>query len=235
MNALLVAVMAIALVISSSANAVILNTLNDIDYQWLELTETQGMSRSQVEAKLSDASSTLFGYRYASRSEVKSLLFSYTGEWDGLNGFHGDTDVVSGTSQYLNDFGITQPSSTSSTGDYYYWVVEGYYVLYDSNAPQGTLGIYGSASECGYAETTCVSFTRLYTDTAGNITMAHQADIYGYSDTISNPYTTSVTTQRNDYGSFLVLDIAPVPVPAAAWLFASGLIGLAGFARRKNT
>jgi len=27
---------------------------------------------------------------------------------------------------------------------------------------------------------------------------------------------------------------SPVPVPAAAWLFASGLIGLAGFARRKK-
>lgn len=29
-------------------------------------------------------------------------------------------------------------------------------------------------------------------------------------------------------------DVSPVPVPAAAWLFGSGLLGLAGFARRKK-
>ena len=32
----------------------------------------------------------------------------------------------------------------------------------------------------------------------------------------------------------LVIDVAPVPVPAAVWLFGSGLIGLAGIARRKK-
>ena len=30
------------------------------------------------------------------------------------------------------------------------------------------------------------------------------------------------------------LDIQPVPVPAAVWLFGSGLLGLAGIARRKS-
>ena len=34
------------------------------------------------------------------------------------------------------------------------------------------------------------------------------------------------------YGSYLVM-ASPVPVPAAVWLFASGLIGLIGVARRK--
>ena len=31
------------------------------------------------------------------------------------------------------------------------------------------------------------------------------------------------------------LEVSAVPVPAAVWLFGSGLLGLAGFARRKNT
>lgn len=35
-------------------------------------------------------------------------------------------------------------------------------------------------------------------------------------------------------GSALVRGINPVPVPAAAWLFGSGLIGLVGMARRKK-
>ena len=39
-------------VVSFNANAVIYNTLNGIDYAWLELTETYYMSRQQVEARL---------------------------------------------------------------------------------------------------------------------------------------------------------------------------------------
>lgn len=39
----------------------------------------------------------------------------------------------------------------------------------------------------------------------------------------------------NNIGSYLVQTSAsPVPVPAAAWLFSSGLLGLGGFARRKK-
>ena len=34
-------------------------------------------------------------------------------------------------------------------------------------------------------------------------------------------------------GSTLAVDLAPIPVPAAVWLFGSGLIGLAGVARRR--
>ncbi len=33
----------------------------------------------------------------------------------------------------------------------------------------------------------------------------------------------------------LTYDLSPVPLPAAAWLFISGILGLAGFARRKRT
>ena len=38
-----------------------------------------------------------------------------------------------------------------------------------------------------------------------------------------------------DMTSISFTDVAAVPVPAAIWLFGSGLIGLVGFARRKNT
>ncbi len=61
-----------------------------------------------------------------------------------------------------------------------------------------------------------------------------------------NSSLTSITADRavngpasNDVSLFATwreaeLLITPVPVPAAAWLFGSGLIGLAGFARRKS-
>ena len=35
-------------------------------------------------------------------------------------------------------------------------------------------------------------------------------------------------------GSTLAVDLAPIPVPAAAWLFGSGLLGLIGVARHKT-
>lgn len=41
-------------------------------------------------------------------------------------------------------------------------------------------------------------------------------------------FTDGVTTGRT-----LAIDVAPVPVPAAVWLFGSGLLGLVGFARRR--
>jgi hypothetical protein len=34
-------------------------------------------------------------------------------------------------------------------------------------------------------------------------------------------------------GNTLAVDLAPIPVPAAVWLFGSGLLGLLGFSRRK--
>jgi hypothetical protein len=34
-------------------------------------------------------------------------------------------------------------------------------------------------------------------------------------------------------GSTLAVDLAPIPVPAAVWLFGSGLLGLVGVARRR--
>ena len=39
----------------------------------------------------------------------------------------------------------------------------------------------------------------------------------------------------NVSGEIFGVDLAPVPVPAAVWLFGSGLIGLAGMARRKKS
>jgi hypothetical protein len=49
----------------------------------------------------------------------------------------------------------------------------------------------------------------------------------------ANAYTVSF----NDFGSVLMVDVntvSAVPLPAAAWLFASGLLGLAGVARKSR-
>ena len=44
----------------------------------------------------------------------------------------------------------------------------------------------------------------------------------------------SFTVAFNNGGSVVEVDVQIIPVPAAVWLFGSGLIGLAGIARRKN-
>jgi 2-methylaconitate cis-trans-isomerase PrpF len=43
-----------------------------------------------------------------------------------------------------------------------------------------------------------------------------------------------VAGPRRISGSTLAVDLAPIPVPAAVWLFGSGLLGLIGFSRRKS-
>jgi len=40
--------------LSFNANAVVLNTLNGIDYEWLELTATVGINRNDVQAQICD-------------------------------------------------------------------------------------------------------------------------------------------------------------------------------------
>jgi hypothetical protein len=44
--------------------------------------------------------------------------------------------------------------------------------------------------------------------------------------------TNSSTTSTSFSGS--IVDITPVPVPAAVWLFGSGVLGLVGVVRRKR-
>ena len=64
---LLRAVCACLTVVSFNTSAVVLNTLSGVDYEWMELTETQGLTRAQVELRLTDSNDVLFGYEYASR------------------------------------------------------------------------------------------------------------------------------------------------------------------------
>ncbi|MCB1696595.1 MAG: VPLPA-CTERM sorting domain-containing protein [Halioglobus sp.] len=43
-----------------------------------------------------------------------------------------------------------------------------------------------------------------------------------------------LTTSNHSTGAWMYRDVSPVPLPAAAWLFGSALLGLAGVGRRKT-
>jgi len=55
----------------------------------------------------------------------------------------------------------------------------------------------------------------------------------GYQLTVNGAALATSFEEGNLNGSFTASTPSAVPVPAAAWLFASGLVGLVGFARRK--
>jgi len=218
-----------ALLIPAWVNASVINTLNSNNYEWLELTETAGMSRNSVQATLDAAvaGDAWYGYEFASRELVEDLFLSYA-TFDGSNGFHGDPDVVSGVSDMLNDFGVLFYQAGNGVDDPFS-TVDGYTVNIDSFYQ--SFAMYGSVSAC--AGDSCVANILLYTSASGEETMAYQSSRYGYDATYPLLGTVDLDISDPDYGSFLVRS-AVVPVPAAAWLFVSGLIGLAGIARIKN-
>jgi len=56
----------------------------------------------------------------------------------------------------------------------------------------------------------------------------------GVFGTTTNFTATDTIFNGEDFTRATYMHLAPVPVPAAVWLFASGLLGLAGVARRKS-
>ena len=214
--------------VSINTNAAVLNTLNGVDYQWLELTETAGMSRNQVQAQLDAAvlGDALYGYEYASRALVEELFLSYS-SWDGLTGFHGATGIAEGINAYFNDFGALHEQASSLTE--IVTVDVGPIVI---NYLKQSLAFYGSGDECGGPTLTCSSLMANYL-LDGTPLVAHQGDTSGWDSQVINPLNSSSDFQSIGIGSHLVR-ISSVPIPSAVWLFGSGLLGLIGLARRKS-
>ena len=100
----------IALALSASANASIINTFYGVEYEWLELSATQGLSRSEVESRIASATpgDQLYGYQYASRELVHELFHSYM-PWAGAT-TSGNTNqhaALYGANNFIQDFGHT--------------------------------------------------------------------------------------------------------------------------------
>lgn len=214
-------------VISFNASASVIKTLNGIEYEWLELTATAGLSRDQVEASIAAASpgDLLYGYEFASVQLVMDLFWSYA-DWDFLDGYHGNPVTTLGLSNYFVEFGtlFTLQYANPLT----LTPVDGFpSITYDTI--QINSGLYGTTEECGGVSFTCLSDIRILSQEGANVGV-WQYGIYGWNDTVS---ASSEIFTSSSIGSHLVRTSA-VPVPAALWLFGSGLIGLIGIARRKK-
>jgi len=105
-----------------------------------------------------------------------------------------------------------------------------------TGAGADTIDIVAAGSDFSATSAVTGNFTTLYNDSQFVIALT---DNNNWFEPISW-YELAAGSNMYDItfsnGSVLSIDATPtvVPVPAAVWLFGSGLIGLAGFARRKK-
>ena len=196
-------------------------------YEWLSLDVAFGQSRSEVEAQLDTATpaSELYGYQYATRSLVEQLFTSYA-IWDptigGNEGFSYNTDIIAGISDLFSDFGTTRPNR-----------IDAY---------------YGADIECGDANQSCEARLQIGENGDGEARV-YQSKAHGWDSVFASVEVVDKFGNFEDsdyFSSFLVRRAfedqgdpqpsggpAVVPLPAAAWLFGSALLGFFGFSRRK--
>ena len=167
---------------------------------WLDLTETNNLSRDYVVTQLGSGGD-FAGFRYATTAEVVQL-------WANFN-----IDLSAGqpTSQAGHDGNVA--TATAFLGN----IVCEYSC---STAPNGAFGI-----------------TAELVATASYVRIGAAQGYYGNGDPVT---TYNIAGGGNSEGSWSsglyfghYLVVSEVPIPAAFWLFGSGLFGLIGVARRK--
>ena len=190
------------LALSANVNASLINndtytTDTVTGFNWLDLTETNGLSYNYVSGQLG-AGGDFEGYRYATNAEVVGLWGNFGFDLSVNNANHPDDGAPTGLVTAANLLGNTLNE-------------------YGSGFDYGILGYTGDSMIDGY-------HTRLgvYHTTVNNLYINDVIDALNQHDATTYLYN----------GSYLV-SVSTVPVPAAAWLFGSALLGFFGFSRRK--
>lgn len=218
-----------ALVLSTGVNASIVDQGNstfdtDTELVWLDVTETLGMSYNQVLNQLGEGDQ-FYGYRYATADELQVLLTNIG--FSGVSTTPNTSLVFSGESALLEQ-------TIQLLGD----------TARDAFVPQFDGDVLLSGQTWGMVEWCCNSLTGDTFPTAALLQDSDYGDTSGGSPFYHYDYIQIYNGSRDkdsfndELGSFLVEGVyepvSAVPVPAAVWLFGSGLIGLIGVARRKK-
>lgn len=114
--------------------------------------------------------------------------------------------------------------------------------LYSSNVVQTGTEVYGTYSCGAFNASTCYTYGPIYTNTSGyngvfDIMQALTGSgLAAVTSTGMLNFTGSVTGSLNLNSATLTIDVTPnpVPLPAALWLFGSGLVGLVGIGARRR-
>lgn len=189
--------------------------------EWLDLTVTRGLSVDTVNARRSLVGDDLYGWRYASSTQLDNLLWNWGlvtssgGAWNGAPLYTPtelNTALTDDVINTLGDVGYLYQLEKGVTFDY----VEAY-------SSHGFLVDRFHTNYVYFASINDFDFKKTGTSAwSGNDRVAlHELSHLSYAE-IGNK------------GSFLIRDASVVPIPAAVWLFGSGLIGLIGVARRKT-
>jgi len=216
------------LVLSTSVNAAYIKnadviTNQDTGMEWLALSATAGLSYNEalIDANTNHGS----GWVYAQQADVEALMYDFFPNYsqtsssrDGGQEFCPesgcyDSDRRQAAELFYGLFGTARYQSIQNTGE----LMQTDYATGLVMSPLGTwtqLSTYGIKHR--YRTTTGYDTDTLntYMDYAGT--------------------TPDTFTGSEAYGIWMVQDVSAVPVPAAVWLFGSGLIGLVGMARRKK-
>jgi len=210
----------------SPAGANVIRPINGTYYEFMEMSPTTSTSRVQIESMMADPTSSFYGFRYASRLETQYLLDSYGPLPTDLNVFY--SNLADGAAAFFNDFGSTFTENLGQT--YQMTTQDG--VLINYNQAINTYFLHGAPDECGIGES-CVG--RVYAYALDGVIQAWDpvgrrgADAYN-----TNPDLYLNTDSNFILGSLLMSEVTVVPVPAAAWLFSSGLIGLLTVSLRRK-
>ena len=196
----------------------VIDTANGTSWDWLDVTETANWTYSAVEAELG-AGGLFDGWRYATRSELGDLWAAFGGDPNYYSGWSTENnDLFFTVSSYLGDAFCENDGCTTGTGASL-WITADIATQSEDNSdtvPAGNLPVYEGQR--------IVSAMQNLTNRPQSATM-DSANLQRYSATSD--------WHEAVLGSALVR-ISAVPVPAAVWLFGSGLLGLVGLARRKK-
>ena len=198
------------LVSSFSINAAIIDnssytTDSRTGLDWLDLTATDGQSFNAVSARIANGGD-LEGWTYATMSEFEEFMKSFGATLQ--SGCLVPETSLCGWSESNNGIVISVLT-----------------LMGDLSGSRSSLGLLLDDLDIVFPDGTHVA-AYLYDGDVGTK--------YLTQDYISTYYISQNDTDGSaETGSFLVRT-SVVPVPAAVWLFGSGLLGLVGIARRKK-